>query len=699
MITIGQLGLAVGLLGVIGAFFALFIGHASGKSGQGSTRAGYYLTMVGAVGFTLATVVLTAAFFAGDYSIRYVALQHATETGALKWLFSLSGLWAGREGSLLFWTWLMTLFSVYMVFKSEGPKDKLTNVALTIMNAVVSLFGLSMVMTSVNNPFLATEAFLLSPTGELIGAAANWGMNPLLQHWAMILHPPTLFIGYAGFAVPFAYGLAALIIKDSSDRWVAFTDRITLFAWLFLGAGIGLGAVWAYVVLDWGGYWGWDPVENASILPWFVGLALIHSFTMYRRRGGFKKWAVMLSALTFSMAVFGTFITRTGLVGGVHAFTDFEPVSFWVFLLLILVPVALTGALLLRSGKTFAGADEFENLSGREAAYYFNNVLMTIASLLIAYLTVAAALPEWMPLGGRSVGGVAYELIARPIGVLYMFILALCPLMSWGKTEGKSLWSKLKWPLAATAALFAVLLVEWWVNLRPVWDFMVELGGDPSREFTAFGPQIVYDVIAVLSLFIASLTIMTNGALFVRGTRARMKAMGENVLQAFGAVLVKARKQSGGYVSHIAMGLIVIGLVGSSMYVRDVTVKFEGTPGSTVEVGEYTFEFTGAESVERENGDREDFYSFDVFKGAGKVGTASPSVEKLVRAEQPSGHAWVIPNPIADIFVSFQSFDPATNTGSINVKVNPLIWLVWGGFSLLLIGTALASWPSRRRAA
>ena len=210
---------------------------------------------------------------------------------------------------------------------------------LMVTNIVLMLFSAGMLFSDAEQPVQGRRRpSYLDASGKLVGEAAAWGMNPLLQHWAMILHPPTLFIGYAGLTIPFAFAIAALIVNDGSKAWVEIVDRITVFSWLFLGAGIGLGSVWAYVVLGWGGYWGWDPVENASLLPWLTGVGLLHSFTIYRKRDGFKKWAIALASVTFALVILGTFITRSGIVQSVHAFQA-DPVSLYLFLGMIVVGV------------------------------------------------------------------------------------------------------------------------------------------------------------------------------------------------------------------------------------------------------------------------------------------------------------------------------------------------------------------------
>ncbi len=317
MTTLGNLFLGLSALASLLAVISLFWGRVLGaKEGESVTNMGYFLTFGVMGALTVSVGTLLSAFFREDFAFQYVAENHSTDISGLSWLYKISGVWAGREGSLLFWAWLIALFGGYMAWKRMSETDDLSNMSLAVFN-IVQLCFTAALLIPLNNPFKVSPAGWVGADGELL---ANVAMNPLLQHWAMIFHPPTLFIGYAGLAVPFAFAIGALIVGDGSKRWVTFVDRITVFSWLFLGIGIGLGAIWAYVVLGWGGYWAWDPVENASLLPWLTGVGLLHSFTVYRRRGGFKKWAVVMATASFILVILGTFITRSGIVQSVHAF-------------------------------------------------------------------------------------------------------------------------------------------------------------------------------------------------------------------------------------------------------------------------------------------------------------------------------------------------------------------------------------------
>lgn len=695
MLVLGQISLALALIASLLSVVAFLWGRSAGKQGGGITAGGYYLTFGAVAGLTLAILLLVVGFFTKDYSIQYVAVNHSTDASSLAWLYQLSGLWAGREGSLLLWAWFMSLFAGYIAWKGIGSDEELNGMALMVLNTILAFFTIAMIFSHPNNPFIATPAEYLN-NGQLVGMASSWGMNPLLQHWAMILHPPTLFLGYAGLTVPFAYAMATLICNDTSDRWIRLSDRMTIFAWLFLGAGIGLGAIWAYVVLGWGGYWAWDPVENASILPWFVGVAMIHSFTMYRRRNGFKRWAIMTSAITFAMVVLGTFITRSGIVQSVHAFEK-DNLSLWLFLGIIFGSVIVAAIGLAIRWKEFSTEEEFESLTGREAAYYFNNVLMTVASLILAYMTVSSALPKFLPFGGQSLGASAYEFLARPIGILYLFILAVCPVLSWSKTEGKDFIKRIKWPLVGTVVIFVALMAEWALNLAPVYKDMVAAGGEAAKNFTAWGPSGIYHSMAILGFLLAAFVICNTIALFVRGVKARRQATGESAGSALASVLFKARSQSGGYLAHIAIGIIVIGLVGSAMYVRDQSVNITDKAGSTIVMKDYTLTYQGLSQSTKSNGDLDAVATFEVTRNGKRIGEVKPSLTTFATQGQTRLNAVVLSEPLRDIFVVFQG-----KTGdqlSVDVKINPLIYFVWIGFALLLAATALASWPKKRAVA
>ena len=679
MTGLGNAFMALSLIATVWSTVALFWGRSLGvKDGEKATNSGYLATFAAVGTLTLSIGILWSAFFREDFRFEYVANNHSTDVSNLSWLYKISGVWAGREGSLLFWAWLIAIFIAYIAYKRMSETDELSNMSLAVLN-IVQIFFLAALFINTNNPFKASPAEWLGPNGELLISAA---MNPLLQHWAMILHPPTLFIGYAGMAVPFAFAMGALIVGDGSKRWIELSDRITVFSWLFLGIGIGLGAIWAYVVLGWGGYWAWDPVENASLLPWLTGVGLIHSFTIYRRRGGFKKWTVMMAAVSFVFVILGTWITRSGVVDSVHAFQK-DPLSGWLFGSMMVLPlVAAAWGLKVRS-KEFEGADDFESLTSKEASYYFNNVIMLLSAIVVAALTVSPGF------GGKSFGPDTYDALAHPLGILYVLIMAVCPLLSWRKTLGPAFWSKVKWPLVSTAVLSAGLMVIWYRNLYPV---LQKYGSSNPWE-----PEALVIFYSIFGLIVGAFAVSVAVFLFVEGARRRATAKGESLGVALGRIMLRARTQSGGYLTHLGVGIVLIGLVGSAMFVDEQNFMLDAQPGAAFDVGGYHFTYNGEKTEELPNGDVVTTVRLDVARGGRPIGVAEPGRIAFYRQQQTKLNADVLVTPLQDVFVVYEGMQDGQV--SLQVKVNPLISWAWIGFAFMIIGTTLASWPKRELAA
>jgi cytochrome c-type biogenesis protein CcmF len=686
MTTLGNLLLSLSAVGAIFSIAAFVIGHRMGeKHGESATNAGYIATFVIAGTTTLANLILVFAFFRQDWTFMYVVSNHSTDVSNLAWLFKLSGWWAGREGSLLFWAWVLTIFTAYIAWKRMGVTDKLSNIGLAVTN-FVQLFFLAALFIPTNNPFQVTPAGMVDATGKLLTNAA---MNPLLQHWAMILHPPTLFIGYAGLTIPFAFALAAVFIGDGSKRWVELVDRITVFSWLMLGIGIGLGAIWAYVVLGWGGYWAWDPVENASLLPWLTGVAMLHSFTVYRRREGFKRWAVMMSSVSFMLVLLGTWITRSGVLGegaSVHTFQA-DPLSLWLFLSMMVASVAVPAIGLYVRKEQFAGNDDFESLTSKESSYYFNNVIMLFAALVVAAMTMAPALFK-----GLSFGPPSYDLLARPFGIVYVAIMAVCPILSWRKTDGPTFWKRAKWPLAMGGVISAGLLTIWATVILPNYS------PDPKRlaalKGLAGAMPIIDHTEAVIGLLVAGLAIALPLYLFFDGARKRAASKGESFGGALLRILTKSRTQSGGYLTHLGIGVILVGLIGSAMYVKDLQLSTGAAPGSKFSAGGYEFVLKGIEQNTLKNGDVKTVVNLDIMRGTTKVGTSQPGSLQYAVQQQTRLNADVHSEIFRDVFVAFQG--QQGESLSFNVKINPMIWWTWIGFLMTCIGAGLASWPKSR---
>lgn len=692
--TIGNLLLGLASASAVASIGAYAFGS---QEGGGARKVGHVLTFAVCGFTTLAIVLLASAFLSENWALEYVIYNHPTVTGPWAWVYRLSGVWAGREGSLLFWEWILAIYGAFLARKflrEQGPKDegRLGSTGLAVVN-FVQLFFLAALFIETNNPFKAASPGLVDPsTGALLTSAA---MNPLLQTWAMVLHPPTLFIGYAGLAVPFAFGLAALITGDVSKRWVALTDRITVFSWLLLGIGIGLGSVWAYYELAFGGYWAWDPVENASLLPWLTGVGLVHSMTVYRRREGFRMWTFMMAAVTFVFVLLGTFITRSGVVQSVHAFQE-DPLSFWLFLLMMVGSLAAMAIGVMVRRKDLAGSsDGFERILSREGSYYFNNVLMLISAVLIAYMTLAPAFPEWMPLGGQSIKAPSYDALARPLGIFYILIMTLCPILAWGGDDAKTLWKKAKGPVLVGTPIALAFIGIYVFAMLPYYT----PNGTTAEWWHHF--------LAICGVLVSAYAIALPLWLFYDGARKRAAARGESLGAALRWILTRARTQAGGYITHLGMGIILIGLVGSTMFVRTHNAEIPQQPGASYEAEGYTFTFVSLEETQENvpkggtEGDTVYTLNLDVSKEGKKVDSLRPQLrfpQQLAQQRQSTQHVALRSEPLKDVFVSFSGVDEKGNA-VVTIKFFPLQWWVWAGFIVLMIGGALAAWPKKQLAA
>lgn len=715
MSTFGLIGLVVAFAGVVVSVVCLLAGRIlkkTGKTGAAETASwgGCVASILTAVALTVCCGILVFCFMTGDMSIEYVLMEHSDADGVLGVLYRFSGLWAGREGSLLFWAWLISIFNVVVAVRAMKNLDDLDCMALFVSNLVLTAFVAVCLFSESNMPFIATASPYVDANGNLTAMASSLGMSPLLEHWAQAIHPPTLFIGYAGLTIPFAYAIAALIVNDASAKWVVRSSRYAMFSWLFLGIGIGLGAIWAYVVLGWGGYWAWDPVENASLLSWMVALALVHSFTVYRKRGAFKRWSVMCACLAFAFVVVGTFITRSGVVQSVHAFEG-DPVSLMLFggLIVVAVLVGLVG--LAIRWKSFASDDAIESMASKAAAYYFNNVIMIVFTFVLCYLTVASALPTFLPFGGQSLSAGTYDAIARPLGIVYCFIIAVCPLLAWTKTDRKEFFRLAKVPAICAAVLFVVLIAYFATTLYPAYDAIIQAGSaqgasqaavTAAEELLSEGPVWYYNGLAVVGFAVASLLFFNTLFMIARAASKRAKATGKNPVAAFFGMLGSNSSKYGGYIAHFAMSIILVGLIGSSMFVTEKTdyVAFdeEADTAENFVIDDYELRYTGSDVETMPNGDdilyRVEFDVYDANTGS-YVGHVNPSVQLVASTQQTKLNASVISFPTEDLFVVYRGVNDAGDL-SMDVRVNPLVSFAWVGFALLMLGTAIALFGRRK---
>ena len=697
-----NLSLAVGAV----AFVALMASVAATRGGTtGEKRAsalantGFMLVFANALLLTLCIGLILVCFLTENMTLSYVAMNFPVDDSPLRVLYQVAGVWAGRQGSLLFWTWLISLFAAATAWRRMRQTDALTCAALGVTEIVIVLFTCAMALSDANNAFIATPAEYLNADGSLVAGASS-GMNPLLLHWAMVLHPPATFIGYAGCAVPFAYAIGALITGDLSARWVEHADRVAVFSFIFLTIGMVLGAVWAYVVLGWGGFWAWDAVENASFMSWLTAIAMIHSFTLYRRRGVFKRWSLFAATITFIFVVLGTFITRSGLVQSVHAFAE-DPVSTYFFLGIMIAAALSFLLLLLYRNAALAEDDEIESLLSKNGSYYITDLVCIVGACLVAYLTVSSALPSWLPLGGQVVSAGVYNAVARPATALFGLLMAVCPLLGWRRTEGAAFWRNFRVPLFIGVVVLVALEAYFALELVPAYDAIIAAGGDAAATLAEQGPRLYYLAVAEVSLVAAALLFASSAYLLGRGVRGRL-AKGDSALAAPVNLFRRSPAQAGGYLAHLGCAIALVGLVGSGMFVQEQTVNVAAEVGAQGTAGGYTLTVENIDDTFDAHDNRIMTVDLAVARTASDgaadesatIGTLAPAIEVSATTQQQTLHASVLTFPTEDLFVAFQGLN-ADGSLSLSVKVNPLILCNWVGGAICIAGIVLAALPRR----
>jgi cytochrome c-type biogenesis protein CcmF len=452
--------------------------------------------------------------------------------------------------------------------------------------------------------------------------------------------------------------MGTLLTRDSSAEWVDKSQRLTIFSWLFLTIGIFLGALWAYVVLGWGGYWGWDPVENASFVPWLTGTALLHSLTAYKRRGVLKFWTLSLAIITFILVIISTFITRSGLIQSVHAFaTNLALTAFFGFF--VVTTIVSSVYLIVSRRANFQAEEPFSSFASKQFTYYLNNVALVIFAFILFTATVIP------PFFGRNLGPEFYNRLAQPLGLLYLTLVALCPMFSWSTTDIKKFLIRLAYPAFSALAAAIPLYICWRENYL----------GFVGLVLCVFGAVAI-------------------GQLFVVGAIKRSQTTGKNVITAFFSLFKYNRAQAGGYVAHFGIVIIMAGLIGSTIYVLDLPRAIPQKTGETIKVSNYQLVFKHLNSHVTET---KEIYSalFTMYDGKGsKVNEIAPRIVFHKRQQQSVREVAIHYEPFRDIFVIFQGIDKDGKI-SMDIKVNPLVSFVWLGSIIMVLGTCLAVWPRR----
>ncbi len=595
----------------------------------------------------VASGVLVTALLQKDFGFVYVYEHTSLE---LPRPYTLSAFWGGQEGSLLLWLLILTGFSALAVLLGRRSAPSLLSWTVPILGAVAAFF--SFLLVAVSSPF-ATQA----------APADGLGLNPSLQNPYMLAHPPMLYLGFVGLTIPFAFAMGALLARRSDELWIVVTRRWTLVAWTFLGFGQLLGAHWAYVEVGWGGYFAWDPVENAALMPWLAATAFLHSVMIQEKRGMLKIWNVLLVVGAFALALFGTFLTRSGILSSIHSFTE-SSIGPW-FLGFIGIVVAASTALIISRVPLLRSKTRLESPVSREATFLYNNLLLVALCLTILWGVAYPILTEAVRGEPITVGPPYYNFFLRIFGLPLLLLMGIGPLIAWRRASLRGLGRIFAWPIAVAIATGLVLLA---------------LGAGSSTA-----GLVGYTFCAFV---LASIVLE-----FARGTRARRALSGGSWLNALAELIGRNRRRYGGYVVHASIVLLAIGIIGSSAY--DTTREQRLARGETMNVGGYTLTYLGA-TRERGANAMELRALVDVRRGGERLGTMRPGKNSYFAEQQVSNEAAIRSDRLngEDLFLIAEQI--SSERVFLKVLVKPLVNLIWIAGLVFLGGSLIALWPDAR---
>jgi cytochrome c-type biogenesis protein CcmF len=600
---------------------------------------------------SVAIAALFSSFATSDFQLQYVA-QHSARSMPLA--YRMAALWGGQAGSLLLWLWMLGAYSAACVWlhRSENRVLMPWVVSVLLANAVFFL----VLVNFVTNPFER-----MAP-GDVPSDGA--GLNPLLQHPVMMIHPLVLYTGLVGFAVPFAFGFAALVSGELGTAWFRTTRRWTLFAWLALSCGIILGGRWAYEVLGWGGYWAWDPVENASFMPWLPATAYLHSVMIQERRSMLKAWNLLLIGLTYTLCLFGTFLTRSGIVQSVHAFAQ-TPVFTWIFLGYVMITAfAFLAALLWRRGEIRSPA-RLESMISREASFLLNNWVFIALLMVVFWGTLFPVFSEAISGERIAVGPKFFNTMAGPLALFLLFLTGVGPIVAWRRASPVSLRRQFAGPAAAGVAC-GVAFAAWF------------------RGSAEFYPLMVWS----LGAFVTA-TIVQE---YARAIRIRVRKYGENPVRAVVTLLRKNQQRYGGYIVHLGAVLILIGTAGSVFNEERLETV---SPGQEISMNGYRLRYLTAHPLPAQH------YGGAVARLAlyhhdDPVGVMVPEKRRYWLEEQPASIPSVHSTLREDLYVILTEIE-ADGSATLKIYRNPLVNWIWIGGAVFVLGTLAVMWPHPTR--
>ncbi|MCL4840963.1 MAG: heme lyase CcmF/NrfE family subunit [Bryobacteraceae bacterium] len=600
---------------------------------------------------TVASGILVYALLVSDFRLAYVA---ARSNRAMPAVYKFAAWWGGQEGSLLLWSWLLSLYSAVVVFTNRRKLRDMMPWVLTVLMAT-QVFFLTL------NAFVEPPFQVLAVGKGVQAVADGQGLNPLLQYWTMAIHPPMLYLGYVGFIVPFAFAIGSLVTKQPGDAWIHTTRRWSLITWGFQSIGILLGAGWAYAVLGWGGYWGWDPVENASLLPWITATAFLHSVMMQEKKGMMKVWNMVLISATFFLCIFGTFLTRSGIVSSVHAFAQ-SSLGNW-FVGFLAIGIALTTGLILRRLDYLKSEAHLESVLSRESSFLFNNLILLASCFAVLWGTMFPVITEAVMGEKVTVGAPFFNKVNIPIGLFLLFLTGVGPLIAWRRSSWDSLKRAFFWPTICFAVTVAVLV--------------------------GFGVRHFYALVSLgLCAFVTATIVME----FWKGARAISIKNKMNLLRATVELTHRNTRRYGGYLVHMGIVLMFIGFTGAA-FNKDTTREVK--LGDHFKLGAYEFQVK-----EVSDGDNPNYLwqhaVIGVSKGGKFVTDLMPEKRIYKASEQPTSEVAIRRQLNEDVYLNFAGMSQTeADRAIIQAYLFPLVSWIWIGFWVLMMGTIVCLIPSK----
>jgi len=615
---------------------------------------------------TLTAGVLIYLLVNNHFEVQFV---YEVTSRSMPTYLKVTAWWGGQAGSLLFWSWLMSAFaSLVTLRKWDRDREFLPWVIVVACVTMAFFIGMNVFF---ENPFaqlyqtfdgVAPHTFQPAD-GVLFTPQDGRGLNPLLRHPGMVIHPPMLYLGFVSFVIPYAFAMAALITGRTDDRWIRLTRRWTLWAWLFLSFGLVLGGRWAYDVLGWGGYWGWDPVEIAAFMPWLTGTAFLHSVMIQEKRGMLKQWNMILVILTYDLVIFGTFLTRSGVLSSVHAFAQsaIGPLFFGFIGLTLITSVIL----LFHRWSSLRSETQMTSMLSREALFLLNNLLF-MSILVVCFWGVMFPLISELFTGQKvTVGPPFYERATSPLFAALLLLMGIAPLSAWGqstvKTLGRAIWKPIVGAIVVTVVLFTTYT------------------RNPG---------------ALVGFFLIALVILVTIYEYWRGANARQRSQDENIFTAFWNLTGRNRRRYGGYIIHLSMMFMAVGILGIEIF----QVETQGTLeiNQQMSVGGYDVVYQDIAQFPGPDGREVTRAVLGVYKGGEYLGELNPRIDYYYDAQQ----TMTIPGQRStlrdDLYILLVDWEPVAATGAtFKIFVNPLVNWLWLGSLLFLVGVVIAAWPEK----